>query len=83
MNIGSTTGSAFTSAAYAVDQGNTQVTRAAQDIADAATSRPVESVDKTASALTELKEGETAVAAGTKVLEAADQQMGTLIDIKA
>ncbi len=83
MNIGSTTGSAFTSGAYAVDQGNVQVKRAAQDVVDATTSRPVEGVGNLSSAMTDLKQGEETVAAGSKVLEAADKQLGTLIDTQA
>ena len=83
MNIGSTAGSAFTSATYAIDQGNSQVRRAAQDVADAATVRPVESPGKLAESMTDLKEGEQMVQAGSKVLEAADRQLGSLIDIQA
>ncbi|MDK2777076.1 MAG: hypothetical protein KYX62_05395 [Pseudomonadota bacterium] len=83
MNIGSTTGSAFSSGAYAVDQGTTQVRRAAQDVADATTERPVEGPGETADAMVELKQGQETVAAGAKVLEAADKQMGTLIDTTA
>ncbi|MAK92151.1 MAG: hypothetical protein CMI08_02655 [Oceanospirillaceae bacterium] len=83
MNIGSTTGSAFTTAATAVTQGVDQVNRAAQDVVDATTARPVEGVGKTEKALTELKQGEVAVSAGAKVIEAADRQIGSLIDTSA
>jgi exonuclease VII small subunit len=49
----------------------------------ATTSRPVEGVGNLSSAMTDLKQGEQAVAAGSKVLEAADKQLGTLIDTQA
>ena len=52
MNIGSTAGSAFTTAAAAVSQGTEQVNRAARDVVDATTERPVEGVGKTEKALT-------------------------------
>lgn len=83
MNIGSTAGSAFTSAAYAIDQGTSQVRRAAQDVVDATTTRPVEAPGQLAQSMTDLKQGEQLVSAGGKVLQAADKQLGTLIDIKA
>ena len=83
MNIGSTAGSAFTTAAAAVSQGTEQVNRAARDVVDATTECPVEGVGKTEKALTELKQGEVAVSAGAKAIEAADKQIGSLIDTSA
>lgn len=83
MNIGSTAGSAFTSAAYAIDQGSSQVRRAAQDVVSASTTRPVESPGKLAESMTDLKEGEQMVQAGSKVMQAADRQLGSLIDVTA
>lgn len=83
MNIGSTTGSAFTSATYAIDQGTTQVRRAAQDVVDATTDRPVEGTGELAKPMTDLKQGELLVQAGGKVMDAADKQLGTLINTTA
>ncbi|QQD23449.1 hypothetical protein GJQ55_02650 [Venatoribacter cucullus] len=83
MNIGSTAGSAFTSATYAIDQGTTQVRRAAQDVADATTERPTEAPGKLAESMTDLKRGELLVQAGGKVMDAADKQLGTLINTTA
>ncbi|WP_430460086.1 hypothetical protein ACQUQU_12805 [Thalassolituus sp. LLYu03] len=83
MNIGSTTGSAFTAGSYAIDQGVSRVNRAAQDVVDATTSRPVEGVGETSSALVEMREGENSVKAGAKVVEAQDKALGSLIDIQA
>jgi flagellar basal body rod protein FlgG len=83
MNIGSTTGSAFTTASYGVSQGSDQVQRAAQSVADATTQRPVEGTGKLAAAMTDMKQGQQAVDANAKVMQASDQQLGTLIDTLA
>ncbi|MCA6065082.1 hypothetical protein [Thalassolituus marinus] len=83
MNIGSTTGSAYTTAAQTLNQGTSQVERAAQEVVDATTARPVEGTGKVASAMVDLKEAEVTTEAGAKVLQAADKSLGSLIDIEA
>ncbi|WP_419811602.1 hypothetical protein [Bacterioplanoides sp.] len=83
MNIGSTTGSAFTTASAGISQGTDQVRRAAQDVVDATTERPVEGPDQLAQAATDLKEGERSVEANARVLEAEDRTLGSIIDIQA
>lgn len=83
MNIGSTMGSAFTAGATAVAQGVQQSTRAAQEVVDATTSRPVESTTKLVDPMINMQRSEHLVAAGSKVIQAADEQLGTLINIKA
>lgn len=83
MNIGSTTGSSFTSGTYAISQGVSQASRAAQEVVEATTTRPVEGVGELSKPMTDLKRAEHLVAAGGKVVQAADEQLGTLIDIKA
>lgn len=83
MNIGSTAGSAFTTASYGVSQGTEQVQRAAQDVAGASTERPVEGVASLASSMTDMKQGQQAVDANAKVIQAEDKQLGSLIDIEA
>ena len=83
MNIGSTAGSAFTSGAYAIDQGTNQARRAVQDVVDATTVRPAEGVGELAQPMTDLKRAEHLVAAGGKVVKAADEQLGTLINTTA
>ncbi|ASP38587.1 hypothetical protein CHH28_07820 [Bacterioplanes sanyensis] len=83
MNIGSTTGSAFTSATTGIAQGMEQVRQAAQQVNDATTTRPVQDAPEVSEGLVNLREGERQVEANAKVLEAADQQLGTLIDIQA
>ena len=83
MNIGSTAGSAFTTASAGISQGTEQVRRAAQDVVGATTERPVEGADKLAESATDLKQAERSVEANAKVLEAADKTLGSIIDIQA
>ncbi|MDF1762929.1 MAG: hypothetical protein P1U57_05930 [Oleibacter sp.] len=83
MNIGSTAGSSFTNAASNVVQVTEQVQRVAQDVADATTSRPVEGVGKLATAMTDLKQQEVQMSASVKVMQAADSNLGSLIDTNA
>lgn len=83
MNIGSTAGSAYTTATQALDQGTMQVQRAAQEVVDATTARPVEGTGSVASAMTNLREAEVATEAGAKVVEAVDKTLGSVIDTQA
>lgn len=83
MNIGSTAGSAFTTAASGINQGTDQVKRAAQEVVGASTSRPVEGTGKLSEAVTDLKQGERSVEANAKVLQAADRTLGSIIDVEA
>lgn len=81
--IGTSLGSAFTTAANAINTGVEQVTRVAQDVHDATTARPVEGVGNLAESMTDFKRAEHLVAAGSKVVQAADEQVGTLLNITA
>lgn len=84
MNIGSTMGSAYTVAANTINQGSTQAQQAAQEVATTAfTDRPVEGTGDLAKPMTDLKQAEHLVAAGGKIMQAADEQVGTLLNIKA
>lgn len=83
MDIGSTMGSSFTAGAQAIHQGVAQSTRAAQEVVDATTSRPVEQTAKVAEPMVQMQQAEHLVAVGGKVVQAADEQLGTLINIKA
>lgn len=83
-NIGSSVGSAYTIAANTINQGNAQAQQAAQEVAVASfTERPVEGAGEISKPITDLKEAEHLVSAGGKVMQAADEQVGTLLDIKA
>lgn len=83
MNIGSTSGSSFTIAAAGIQQNSEQVKQAAQQVVEATTTRPTQGAVEATEALVKLKEGEQGVALNAKVLESADQQLGTLLDVKA
>lgn len=83
MNIGSTTGSAFTTATAGINNGLEQTRRAAKEVVDATTARPVEGIGSLADGFIELKQGHYQIEANTLVLQAENQRSGTLIDMKA
>jgi len=83
MNIGSTSGSAFTVATSGVQQGNQQVREASQQVVEATTTRPAQGIVEVTDPLLKLKEGERQVEVNAKTLEAADNNVGTLIDTLA
>lgn len=83
MNIGSTSGSSFSTATAGIQQSTEQVKQSAQQVVEATTARPAQGTVEVTDPLMKLKEGERAVEANAKVLEAADKQMGTLVDIEA
>lgn len=83
MDIGSTVGSSFTAGTQVIHQGTAQATRAAQEVASAITARPVEQAASLQEPMVQLKQSEHLVAVGGKLVQAADQQLGTLIDIEA
>ena len=83
MNLGSTSGSSFSIATAGIQQSSDQVKQAAQQVVEATTARPAQGTVEVTDALIKLKEGEQGVAANAKVLEAADKQIGTLLDIEA
>ena len=83
MNLGSTSGSSFSIASAGVQQNSEQVKQAAQQVVEATTARPTQGTVEVTDALLKLKEGEQGVQANAKVLEAADKQIGSLLDIQA
>lgn len=83
MNLGSTSGSSFSIATAGIQQSTEQVKQSAQQVVEATTERPAQGTVEVTDALMKLKEGEQGVALNAKVLEAADKQLGTLVDIKA
>jgi hypothetical protein len=83
MNLGSTSGSSFSIASAGVQQNSEQVKQAAQQVVEATTARPAQGTVEVTDALLKLKEGEQGVQANAKVLEAADKQIGSLLDIQA
>lgn len=83
MNLGSTSGSSFSIAAAGIQQSSEQVKQAAQQVVEATTARPAQGTVEVTDALVKLKEGEQGVAVNAKVVEAADKQIGSLLDIEA
>ena len=83
MNLSLTSGSSFSTASAGVQQSSEQVKQAAQQVVEATTARPAQGTVEVTDALLKLKEGEEGVAANVKVLEAADKQIGSLLDIEA
>jgi hypothetical protein len=83
MNLGSTSGSSFSIATAGVQQSSEQVKQAAQQVVEATTARPTQGTVEVTDALLKLKEGEQGVQVNAKVLEAADKQIGSLLDIEA
>ncbi len=80
--------SAFSSGLSAMQGGMNRVAEAGSDIArnslqvrDSQTAQPAE--PDLATSLVELKVGEREAAAGARVIETADQVLGTLVDIRA
>jgi len=83
MNIGSNPGSSFSTATAGIQQSTLQVKQAAQQVVEATTLRPAQGTLEVTDALIKLKEGEQGVKLNAKVLEAADKQIGSLLDIEA
>lgn len=83
MNLGSTSGSSFSIATVGIQQSGEQVKQAAQQVVEATTARPAQGTIEVTEALVKLKEGEQGVAVNAKVLEAADKQIGSLLDVQA
>ena len=85
-------GSAFNSGLAAIQSGQQRVDQAATNIASSTVARSEQARDSTAvpdtnadlaSSLVELKVGKTEAQAGAKVVETADEVLGTLLDIRA
>ncbi|MFY9178720.1 MAG: hypothetical protein WAO12_02945 [Venatoribacter sp.] len=83
MDIGSTSGSSFTLAQSTISQGASQVREAAQQTVEAITDRPVEGTTSLEQTSVNLKKGELLVSVGGKLLDAAEQQAGSLINTVA
>ncbi|MBL4797773.1 MAG: hypothetical protein JKY50_10205 [Oleispira sp.] len=83
MNLGSVSGSSFSIATAGIQQSTEQVKQASLEVVAATTARPAQGTVEVTDALVKLKEGEQGVAANAKVLEAADKQLGSILDIEA
>ncbi len=74
-------GGAFSAGLAGIQKGQEQVTQAAQEVASATTQRPVQASQDIAKSLTDEKEGQQQVEASAKVVETANQTLGSLVDI--
>ncbi|WP_426414923.1 hypothetical protein [Aestuariirhabdus sp. LZHN29] len=72
--------SAFNSGLAGIQAGQQNMNRAAQEIAEAGTTRPQGDI---ASPLVELKTSQRQIEASTKSIKAADEALGSLIDTLA
>ncbi len=80
MQVGGV-GGAFSAGIAGIQKGQEQLTQAAQQVASANTQRPVEPSQDLAKALTQEKEAQHQVEASTKVVDTANQTLGSLVDI--
>jgi len=86
MQVGGA-GNALSAGLAGIQQGQQKVTQAAQEVASANTQRPVQpnqAAQQTdlAKSLLDEKQGQRQVEASAKVVEASDQMIGSLVDIK-
>lgn len=86
MQVGGA-GNALSAGLAGIQQGQQKVTQAAQEVASANTERPVQpnqAAQQTdlAKSLLDEKQGQRQVEASAKVVEASDQMIGSLVDIK-
>jgi hypothetical protein len=74
-------GGAFSAGLAGIQKGQEQVTQGAQKVASANTQRPVEPNQDIAKSLMEEKQGQRQVEASAKVVDTANQTIGSLVDI--
>jgi len=72
---------AFSAGLSGIQKGQEQVTQAAQEVASANTQRPVQPNQDVAKSLTDEKQGQRQVEASAKVVDTANQTLGSLVDI--
>ena len=82
MNIGSTTGSAFTTGSQGMIQGSEQMAKAAHKVVSATTERPAASVSEVSKGMVAQHEAEIQVQASAKVVQAGSNQLSSIIDIQ-
>ncbi len=74
-------GGAFSAGLAGIQKGQEQINQGAQEVASANTQRPVQASQDIAKSLTEEKQGQRQVEASAKVVDAANQTVGSLVDI--
>lgn len=83
VNMGTSVGSTFSNAASSISESVKEVRQASQQVVSSTIERPVEGIHEISSSLITMKESTNLVAANGKVIEAADQQLGSIIDTNA
>ena len=74
-------GGAFNAGLAGIQKGQEQINQGAQEVASANTQRPVQATQDIAKSLTEEKQGQRQVEASAKVVDTANQTIGSLVDI--
>jgi len=74
-------GGAFSAGLSGIQKGQEQVTQAAQEVVSSNTQRPVQPNQDVAKSLTDEKQGQRQVEASAKVVDTANQTLGSLVDI--
>ena len=83
MNIGSTLGSVMQSIAAAVPPLTEDVQKATKQVEQTSIDRPVEGVQSLTETVTDMKQGQQQSDANAKLVESANDAIGSLIDTKA
>lgn len=84
MNIGSTSGSSFVVPTQAMEQGTDQIKGAVHQIVSSATTeRPVEEGGSVSEGMVDLQQGKQLVGAASRLIEAAESRLGTLVNTQA
>lgn len=82
MQVGANGAGALSAGLAGIQRGEQKVTQAAQEVVSATTDRPVSQASDLAKPLAEQEEGRRQVQASAQVVAAADQTIGSLVDIK-
>lgn len=83
MNIGSTLGSVMQTTATTVPPLTEDVQKATKQVDQASSDRPVEDVQSLSANVTDMKQGQQQSDANAKLVQTADEAVGSLIDTKA
>ncbi len=83
INLGTSVGSTLTNAASSISDSVKEVRKASQHVASSTIVRPVEGTGEITKPMLNMKESANLVAANGKVIKAADEQLGSLLDTQA
>lgn len=83
VNLGTSVGATLSNAAAGISESVKEVRKASQQVVSSTITRPVEGTGEIAQPMLNMKENANLVAANGKVIKAADEQLGTLLDTQA